>query len=375
MNKKRFSTLILMPYLPIKTYFKISNLLVWSYKNKKDDFISDVNLKNHIDKLVACYKLHTGRPIDNPAIISTTKLDFANPTIKTIRKIEAIKNILLLTCILENNPWSFMTSDNFEVFYQRFNVGDEGIATKAGAIHSITTGGYNVNQISFVKPEHVNLSTLTSLRVNKSVLDALEDAMNGAKVDTVKSQIIQSLNPFFNAYRNSNETSWASRILLMIMSFELLFGASSRESFKKNILKYSLFGSPYNPLPVHSYPIINTQTGAIIKYSSLTYNEIWAEEFYKLRHRIIHGDTIYDSDFIFNDLLNLTLKQNPHFYIAVNFFVVCLLNKLRENGRSVPHWIVYPHSNTRLFAKNLSGIQDEIFKIEDVDMYDTLRKS
>lgn len=363
----KFKTLIIMPYLPLSGYIKFDNLLIWSFQKKRDDFIKNQDLKKHLIRLASCYQFRKAGAIQNPTIISTGKANFANPTAKTISKIEVLKNALLFSSVLRINQWSFLTSDNFEVFYQRFNLGEEGIAIQSGAIHKILAGGYKIEDAVFIKPDCVNIPLNSQL--DGQVLKALEDCLINQGNSTAKSQILQSLNPFFNTYRNTHEISLASRVLLLIMAFELLFGESGREEFRKNILKYSTFSSNFKT-KTYSYPIINTFTNKIIKNENLTLNEIWAEEFYKLRHKIIHGDTVYSDDFVFKDLIKVAKKHEPHFYIAVNFFVVCVLNKLREIGfGKVPHFVINPDSKDP-FARNISGIKDETFKIVDVGIYD-----
>lgn len=362
MPKLKYKTLIIMPWLPLEGYIEFSGLTLWSFQKNLDQFVKNAPLKDHLKKLTSTYQFYRGHVIQNPTIISVGAANFSNPSKKTIAKIEVLKNILLLTSILENTSWSFTTSDNFEVFYQRFNTGDENISTSAGAIHRITAGGYKIGDIAFTKPEHVNLPL--SFRAKGSIIRALENCLINSSTDTAKSQVIQSLNPFFNAYRNSHEHSWQSRILLLIMAFELLFGETGRPQFRSNIQTYSTLGSNINH-PTHNYPIVNY--GRVTSHEQLTLNQIWAEEFYKLRHKIIHGDTIYSDDFMFQDLLGLHKPREPHFSIAVNFFVVCLINKLRELGfNNIPNLAINPNSRAGLFAKNISGIKDETFKIEEL---------
>ena len=372
MNQVNYKTLILMPYLPLKGTLKIENLILWSYKNEVNKHILDPDLKAHLASLVSCYKYPSGRSIENPTIISIDQHDFHNPTDEDYNFIEKVKNILLFSCLIKNYEYSFVTSDNFEVFYQRFNVGDPGIATTGGAIHRITTGGYKINELSFIKPDHVNMPF--DLRLSGNTLNALIDCIKNQTTDINKSQIIQSLNPLYNAYRNSHELNLAGRTLFLIMAFELLFGQSSRSYFRNSIQTYSTMGIR-NALPQYTYPEMDTRTGNKIKDLTLTQNQIWAEEFYKLRHRIIHGDTVTISDFEFTDLINLTKQHDPHFFIAVNFFVVCLLNKLRQLGfASVPHYVVDPTSSSGFGAK-FSGIENEVFKIEDVSIFDDIENA
>src|SRR5688572_2111149 len=117
---RKYNTLILVPYLPLNGCIKFSNLLVWSFEKNKDEFVKDPALKAHLEKIASCYQYHNGKAIQNPTVISINKADFSNPTGKSVSKIEVLKNVLLFAMVLENNSWSFITSDNFEVFYQRF---------------------------------------------------------------------------------------------------------------------------------------------------------------------------------------------------------------------------------------------------------------
>ncbi len=366
MNRKKYHTIILMPYLPLDGALKFSNLIIWPYHKKKNDFIKDKALREHLDKLVGSYQFQKGGPIQNPAVVSVTDVNFQNPTRLSIAKIEALKNILLLTGILEMNQWSFVTSDNFEVYYQRFNVGDEHISMQGGVIHKIIAGGYKVGEVAFLKPEYVNIPL--GFRLSDSVIKALEDCLINSSTDEGKSQVIQGLSPFFNAYRNSHEQSAQSRILLLIMAFELLFGASSRPNFRNNILKYATLGYK-RKFKTYKYPIVNY--GRVTGHEQLTMHQIWAEEFYKLRHKIIHGDTVYSDDFIFKELSSLIKPREPHFYIAVNFFVVCVLNKLRELGFDILHLAIDPEAKEPYSGKKISGINNEQFKIVRVNPFQT----
>lgn len=362
MPRPKFKTLIIMPYLPLEGVIKFSGLKLWSFQKNLDQFVKDEPLKEHLKKLTGCYQFYRGHVLQNPTIISVGKADFSNPSRRTIAKIEALKNILLLASVLENNSWSFTTSDNFEVFYQRFNVGDDNISTSGGSIHRILAGGYKLGEIAFTKPEHINIPL--KFGAKGSIIRALEDCLTNSSTIPAKSQVIQSLNPFFNAYRNSHEHSPQSRILLMIMAFELLFGETGRPQFRTNIQRYSTLSSPLT-MPTHNYPIVNY--GRVTSNEQLTLNQIWAEEFYKLRHKIIHGDSVYSDDFIFKDLLSLVSPREPYFSIAVNFFVVCVINKLRDLGfTNVPRLVINPNARAGLFTKNISGIKNETFKLEEI---------
>lgn len=354
-----------MPYLPINGLFKYENFIIWPYHSKKHDLIKDGVLLEHLDKLVESYQLQNGGIIRNPTVVSVNSVKFSNPNRFSISKIEAMKNALLFAGVLENNQWNFITSDNLETYYQRFIVGEMNISMQGGVIHRILAGGYKLGEVAFLKPEHVNIPF--HFRPSGNLIRALEDCMEHATSVPGKNQVIQALSPFFNVYRNSHEQSQQSRILLLIIAFELLFGESGRPKFKKNVLKYSTLGFT-KKFKTYNYPIVNY--GNVTNHEQLTLHQIWAEEFYKLRHKIIHGDTVFNDDLVFKDLNGLVKPREPHFYIAVNFFVACVVNKLRELGFSrVFHLAIDPEAKEPYIGKHISGIKNERFKIVRVDPF------
>lgn len=373
MNKQKYKTLIFMPYYSIKNIIKIDNITLCSYKNSLNQFVVDEKTNKHIRKIISCYQGYGGKKIENPTIIFT-KTKFANPTLKTITKIENLKKILFFSSVVKNNSWSFVTSDNFEIIYQRFNEENENISTRSGSIHQISSGGYKINETIFQTPTHIFLSNLSN-NFEPEILKGLIKCLKIVDKDKKCNQIIQSLHPFFNAYRNSNEHTWPERILLMTMAFELLFGEdkiTDSNDFRKNIHKYSNYQTNKTVTKRFLYPIEREKRE--VKYRYLSYNQIWAEEFYKLRNKTIHGNTVNTEDFYFKDLVEISSNTNPHFYIGLDFFVVCLTNILRElNLIKNFHWIITPTKEKAIFQKSFTGLNKPIFGIEDLKIYDILK--
>ena len=113
----------------------------------------------------------------------------------------------------------------------------------------------------------------------------------------------------------------------MTIAFEILLELEKREDFRGKI--HQLFGDTRDSRRL--YPIINTKTSRKTTDEMLTEKQIWAEEFYKLRNKIIHGDVLLEKDFFYNN--------KGHFYFSVLFFRMCIRKKLMKipicNFRSV----------------------------------------
>ncbi|MBD3366017.1 hypothetical protein GF360_01595 [candidate division WWE3 bacterium] len=368
MPTRNYNTVTILPYLYLNGEIGFDNLRIWPFHKYKDKNISDTALKTHLEKILQTYTYVSGRSIENPTIITNYRYEFPNIYKKTIDKIEYTKQALLIPSILKMNSWNFITSDNFLSYYQRFQIGNTGISTQAGAIHGISTGGYTMDEIQFQKPEYIHVAN-QPVNFDIPTLSALLDLYKDRETNLDKANIYNSLGPFFYTYKNTTEIPMHTRILNLIMAFELLFGESSRSNFRSNILNY-VSRDPSSEQK-YSYPEVHTQTGAVIRNLNLSLPEIWAEEFYKLRHRIIHGNVVSTTDFVFNDTEDITTKNDPHFYIAINMFVGCVLKKLRDLGyQDIPKY--YISTADIPIYKNISGISDELFKIEDRGLHEIL---
>jgi len=102
----------------------------------------------------------------------------------------------------------------------------------------------------------------------------------------------------------------------MVTAFETLLDIDNRRDFRKLIgdLCCELDESKQN------YEIIDTRTCKTICDEQLTRKQIWAEEFYKCRHRFIHGDDACPHQ--------LDTESTPHFKNATVFFRYCFRKKL-----------------------------------------------
>jgi hypothetical protein len=245
------------------------------------------------------------------------------------------------------------------------------LALNGGSIHSISTGGLKISRSIFTTPPHVLISNMNH-SFEPEILLGIVDCIEQQTTEPQSSALLRSLRSFSMAYKNSHDMDNASRVLSMIMAFELLFGENGRANFRKNILKYSEEYSPSR----YPYNEINTQTGNIIRQCSLTGIQIWAEEFYKLRHRIIHADIVISSDYVFKDMNSRIFNgNNSHIALAFETYAVCLTNKLREMGKTTNyHLMVTEKKNRSITDRNLMNIQNKEFTIVDRRLHDALQR-
>lgn len=368
MPRQHYKVLVIMPYLSLRGRFNILGFTFLSAKNDLPSYITNSGLLSHIRSILSMYKSPSAHAVQNPTIVTYSGTAFRKLQSKTISELYDIRSALIFSSFLKNNSWSFSTTDNFEIVFQRFNVGDDGIALQGGFLHGILSGGLRISNTVFTTPPHIHVSTFEN-GFEGRVLAALIKCIDQQESVPGCSTIIRSLKSYASAYRNSHEIDQASRILSMITAFELLFGVSSRAQFRSNILNYSEELSPTR----YSYQEEDTRTGNS-RPITLTGIQIWAEEFYKLRHKIIHGDIVTYEDYSFVDMTNsLFTNANPHLAIAFEVYTVCITNKLRELGLlSDYHLVITEKKNHKFNDKNFMNISNREFTIVDRGLHDLL---
>jgi len=360
MSNVRCKTTILMPYAPLKGELDVGNIKFVPFRALRNNPKIDRALLVHLSQIVSTYKNLGGSQIQNPTLVFVRNINFRKPNSNSIERIETAKQVLAFLGIMRMVPFSFVTSDNFEVVYQSFTLGDDHVSTRAGSIHSVTTGGYRLSNVTFFKPEHVNLPF--DVRIDAKTLVAFNKELLSSPQSNEFLRVLRSLKFFFDAYRNSYDVTWHSRMLLIFLALEVVLDCTTRKQFRNKLQGLCTHKRHVGKEKTYSYPIIDTQTGKKIGEEYLTYKQIWAEEFYKLRHNIIHHGSLPDDWLVFKDLLGITKKTVGHFYVAERFCISAVLQTLRRLG------------HTNVPDETVIDDPKEIFRREDNCLYNALTR-
>lgn len=308
-KKKTKLTVVFLPYAPIENNIKISNVTFWPFYKEKEQRITDPKIVKHLERLFDSYINRTGNKTKNITVASIDKPLFDTSESLDIDQLENARYVLFFACVERNEEYFWCTSDNFEMIYQNFVPGELHVAVCAGGLHEIVST-WKIEDVKFTTPDYVN--QLFKVRYEARLMDALNACLQNMHKDIICRRIIKSLRPFYQSYKNTHDVDHQSRILLMTEAFVILLDLRSRKDFRQKIDK--LCGGRNESRK--KYPIIDTRTNIKITDEILTEKQIWAEEFYKLRDRIIHGDEITLSD--------LSYKGTGHIYLAELFFKKCI---------------------------------------------------
>jgi len=185
---------------------------------------------------------------------------------------------------------------------------------KSGEIHPVTSGEADYSNMPLIKPAWVNIPKLKD-NYEPKLLSAMQSFWNNRSRDNDSPAMLRSLQWFYEAYRNSENVSHYTRILLMAAAFETLLGYENRKKFVEMI--DNILGSPADQ---------QTETISSDKKSyCVTPKQKWADTFYNLRSDIIHGNKVPIQDLLYRN-------GERHFDIATLFFKECFKRKLNLKG-------------------------------------------
>jgi hypothetical protein len=213
------------------------------------------------------------------------------------------------------NAGHFMlTSDNFKIVYQNFTKETLYIGYSSGVIVQQNDFGYPISQLVYEKPFCV---LKHGFEYDRQLLQALKLLRREDR--RLYRLIARATDSFMNAYTNSEDVSYESRILEGCRAFEILLGLPERDqrkAFKDAIKKYC------EPAGERSRRYLSERSGNKREYEKGSRQVMWADRFYTLRNHIIHGDRVPTRLLLFH-------KQR-HFDLALWFFLVIVKHMMNK---------------------------------------------
>jgi hypothetical protein len=321
-----------LPYLSMGRYeeaiFKPLNVRVWNYARKSTQYIPDITARTAVDALMATNVAH-GRSINDMGIISVSNFDLREytPEEKALCKETAL--LLFVGSLARggvigrgaNAGHYVSTTENFTVVEQNFVQEGDRIATQDGYVVNIRIGGYKISEVKFGRPDYTP-APLDSNGDGRIIDDLLKMR---AKQKRIYRRLMRAIDMFKQAYYNDTKLSQQSRIMLITSAYEILFDlpeSGQRARLKENFRQLFVM-----PTDIKRRYKSERGSGRPSVWEIDSIKVMWADKFYTLRNKIIHGSPLKPADFVFCD------KQR-HFDIAVLFFVLGL-KKIMGNTSSV----------------------------------------
>lgn len=318
---KDYSQIAYFPYLNMEGTDEIDLgfVKIWNFDQKAEFYIPNKKFRDKVKLLLSTNVYNNGHAIKNIGIIQFPKnKEFHCMSDEETSQIEEIRLLLFLAIMSKNitigrgaNAGHYMaTSENFIVTIQNFRVDEEYIGERSGTIVSINAGGYKIGEHKFYAPSY--LTTPMRFNYDKRFLSILLKIRNSQK--RFYSKVLRGTGLFSESYYNDHQISQNARIMLQCGGFEALLDLPDDEQRKefKEVIKKETVDSNEKELTYW----FETKRGKK-REDKGALKVIWADRFFTLRNKIIHGSKIDHSEFVFK-------KKQGHMHIALMFFILLI---------------------------------------------------
>jgi len=315
--------IVFFPYLFLTKFesIKLLGVTIWNSKEISNR-IKNEDLKNKIITLIEQNRIF-GKPIQDIGIVNFRGWDDFRPlTVNEERIINEIRIVLFLSGVAKCNTNSganaghyMLTSDNFKIVYQNFKLDSPYTGYSSGRIVRLSDFGYEISKITYEKPPYI---LKNSFSYDENLLSTLERLKRKRR----KSYrlILRASDALMNAYTNSEDVSFESRILELSRAFEILFKLpekQQRKVFKDAIKKYC------EPAGERMRRYLSERPRNIKVPERGSRQVMWADRFYTLRNHIIHGESVAERGFWF--------YGQPHYQLGLWFFLVSIKRMINES--------------------------------------------
>jgi len=208
------------------------------------------------------------------------------------------------------------TSENFISVIQNFDVNNEYISEDSGLLVRKLDGGYKISEFKSIAPPYVSFPL--SFYIDEILIRRLLKMRKRSK--RTYDLILRSAETLFQAYYNDPFVSINARILLIASAFEILMQSplnKARETFK------ALIASQCNLVGEKEYNFKSPRNATKSEIEKGTVKVIWAEKFFLLRNRIIHGDKVPNTQYTFKN-------TQHHLMISTMFYVFLIKYKIAK---------------------------------------------
>lgn len=297
-----YNEVTVLPWLSIDE-FKIGDVIFWKFNS---NVVKEKSIRDYLDKYVACYVDITGKKQDGVVIASFG--DKNNFTVLTPQEHLIVKVARDLLCFASIAPHSLRavnqdnkslappSSERFQMFSQNFIPNTEDIAFRAGSHTVSLSGGWKLSEVRLVAPLYLGGSLFS---IDGKILEALSKllpSLHNSNSKTEEIRLLRALEWFRLAHVENDEVSVFSKVVMMSTAFEILYDVPNipgKSDYIANKID-SIFTST-------KLIKISKKIGKAKKEHTLA--GWWGWDFYKLRNRIVHGDSVDAGELIYKDWL------------------------------------------------------------------------
>lgn len=243
--------------------------------------------------------------------------DFQPLSVPETRFVHELRVALFLAAMSEgtrsvfgyHSGHSAMTTENFELVFQNFQVGRDHLSLESGVLVRLTSMGYKLSRTRFARPAYV--PSPAPFSIDDGLLTALESRL-GRHPQLVR-RILRSAAIFCESYYNTPALEMSARVMLQTSAFEALLELpefDQRKEFKTRI-------STLLKTPGRRVSFLSKRSNGKKARESGSDLVFWADRFYSLRNGLAHGDRVPTTEYVFRG-------AQHHLLISPQVFLACI---------------------------------------------------
>jgi hypothetical protein len=302
-----------MPWANVKDDLTIGPFNVWPWNKSR---VSDSAIADHLDKYFKTHVDHYGRRVssitmlsadDTFAPVSGRQMDNARLAVDCLLLAEVYPDV---KAAVQNDDRSMAppTADRYQLVTQRFVPGDSSFAVNVGG--SVHAG--EIGKLRVTCPWDQGGNSFP----NDELLQGLSGLFARKAKAADRQRIARSLEWFRHAHTSGDGSSALTKVVMMATAFEILFSLPRHQ-------KTAAFISEVRRRLDRAKTRTKTDTDSIGKARTYSLPGWWADDFYDLRSRVVHGDAIKASRMKYKGWLT-------HLIVADVVFGQCLWSELYD---------------------------------------------
>ncbi|PIR42199.1 hypothetical protein COV25_04225 [candidate division WWE3 bacterium CG10_big_fil_rev_8_21_14_0_10_35_32] len=311
-----YNEISILPWLSLNE-IKVGDVIFWKFDSS---VIKDPLTKAYLEKYVQCYVDIHGKSLNSVVIASyKDKNNFLvldpveQSTVKAARDLLCFASIAphaLIAVNRNNNSIAPPSSERFQLFSQNFIPGTDDIAFRSGSHSVVTSGAWKLNEVKLSTPLYLGGSLFSTDGKTLSGLVQILPSLRDPEHSPDGIRLLRAIEWFRLAHVENDEVSIFSKVVMMSTAFEILFSIPNLSGKSEYLAKKidNIFGSPNLIKDVRKIGKTDTEH---------TLAGWFGWDFYKLRNRVVHGDTIDSQDLIYKGWLTYLIIADLIFLKAI----------------------------------------------------------
>jgi len=330
--KKKQNQINFLPWINFKEEYKIGPILFWPYYKMKDKKRIDNKIINHLDKYFKQFIDYERKEVKTITICTYNGKYFKILTDKENLLLKSSMNSLFFSTIIpqiitkirsRNYQFAIPNSDIFNMLICNFYPGSNSLAVQ---FEGVLNGGWKIGELCFQKPVTTGYSYGEP---NEELIGIFDKFMlNQSEIDS--KRLFRCLEWFNYAHRSNSHTSSHAKILMMATAYEIFF--NMHDSYNKRDILRKKINDLFLDEGIKT-EVRKERNGKEIKLNLAGW---WANDFYNLRNKIVHGDEVelkelkYKDKISYIDVADLLLWKS----IILKSYDKCFIGKEKINSEN-----------------------------------------